>query len=106
MLLELAIGDAYGAGFEYADEMLLENDLSHYVQHPRHNIKPGCYTDDTQMSIAIAETIISQAPWTPELLANNFVKAFKRDSREGYAGRFYEFVYRHSLMIWGRCNGI
>lgn len=35
MLLELAIADAYGAGFEYADEMLVNNDLSQYVEHPR-----------------------------------------------------------------------
>jgi ADP-ribosyl-[dinitrogen reductase] hydrolase len=38
MLLELAIGDAYGAGFEYVSPDFVEryNDLSSYVQHPRH----------------------------------------------------------------------
>ncbi|MEH2047808.1 hypothetical protein [Nostoc sp.] len=35
MLLELAIADAYGAGFEYADKMIVNNDLSRYVEHPR-----------------------------------------------------------------------
>jgi ADP-ribosyl-[dinitrogen reductase] hydrolase len=30
MLLELAGADAYGAGFEYADEMIVNNDLSRY----------------------------------------------------------------------------
>lgn len=96
MLLELAIGDAYGAGFEYASQELVEryNDLSGYVQHPRYQLKPGCYTDDTQMSIAIAETIISQEPWTPEVLATRFVETFKRDQREGYASRFYQFLLR------------
>ncbi|QBD80454.1 ADP-ribosylglycohydrolase family protein [Ktedonosporobacter rubrisoli] len=51
MLLELAIGDAYGAGFEYVDPEMIrrQNNLSHYVKHPRHAIRPGCYTDDTQM---------------------------------------------------------
>ena len=46
MLLELAIGDAYGAGFEYVDtEMILQqNNLSGYVKHPRHHIQPGSYT--------------------------------------------------------------
>lgn len=92
MLLALAVGDAYGAGFEYADEMIVHNDLTGYVQHPRHNIKPGCYTDDTQMSIAIAETIVSQAAWTPQVLASNFVTAFHRDPREGYAKKFYSFL--------------
>ena len=56
MLLELAIGDAYGAGFEYADIGIIRqhNTLARYVQHPRHNIRPGAYTDDTQMTLAIA----------------------------------------------------
>lgn len=94
MLLELAIGDAYGAGFEYASPQLIEacNDLSGYVQHPKHKIEPGSYTDDTQMSLAIAESIVSREPWTAEVLANSFVTAFKRDPREGYAGRFYDFL--------------
>lgn len=94
MLLELAVGDAYGAGFEYADQEIIDqyNDLSRYIQNPRHPLVPGCYTDDTQMSIAIAETIVSQKPWTPEVLAEAFVTAFKRDQREGYAGRFYQFL--------------
>jgi len=92
MLLELAIADAYGAGFEYADEMLVNNDLSRYVQHPRFRLIPGNYTDDTQMSIAIAEVIVAQAPWTPEVLAESFVTAFKRDPRLGYARNFYNFL--------------
>ncbi len=94
MLVELAIGDAYGAGFEFApDEFVAtHNTLSAYVQHPRYTQKPGSYTDDTQMSLAIAETLIANDPWTPEVLASRFVTAFKRDPRQGYASRFYEFL--------------
>jgi len=94
MLRELAVGDAYGAGFEYAPEMASYNDLSRYVRHPRHRLFPGAYTDDTQMSLAIAEVIVSGADWTPLNLANAFVAAFKRDPREGYASGFYDFL-RH-----------
>lgn len=96
MLLELAIGDAYGAGFEYASSDLVQcyNDLSRYVQHPRHQLKPGSYTDDTQMSLAIAQAIVAQEPWTPEVLATRFVETFKRDPREGYASRFYQFLLK------------
>jgi ADP-ribosyl-[dinitrogen reductase] hydrolase len=96
MLLELAVGDAYGAGFEYADAaMVLQyNNLSRYVRHPRYRLKPGCYTDDTQMSLAIAETIVAGEPWVPEVLASRFVATFKRDPREGYASRFYQFLLR------------
>jgi len=94
MLIELAIGDAYGAGFEYVNKQYVveHNDLSIYVPHPRHNTGLGRYTDDTQMTIAIVEAMLSQDDWTPETLAKYFVEAFQRDPREGYAGRFYTFL--------------
>ncbi|HVU69316.1 MAG TPA: ADP-ribosylglycohydrolase family protein [Ktedonobacteraceae bacterium] len=94
MLLEMAIGDAYGAGFEYADIAMIrrQNDLSRYVKHPRHRIQPGAYTDDTQMSLALAEAIVSGKPWEPRMLAHQFVVAFQRDPREGYAQGFYNFL--------------
>jgi hypothetical protein len=86
MLLELAIGDAYGAGLEYADELVSQyNNLAGYMQHPRHGTAPGQYTDDTQMSIAVAEAIVSGEPWTPKLLADALVRAFRRDPRDGNA---------------------
>ncbi len=94
MLIELAIGDAYGAGFEYVSDRIVreQNDLARYVQHPRHSTRPGCYTDDTQMSIAVAEALLCGEPWTPQLLARHFVTAFQRDPREGYAQGFFAFL--------------
>ena len=93
MLLELAIGDAYGAGFEYTSKHVPErNNLSAYLRHPRHNTQPGQYTDDTQMSLAIAEAIVSEDTWTPLYLVRRFVEVFHRDLREGYASRFYAFL--------------
>jgi ADP-ribosyl-[dinitrogen reductase] hydrolase len=85
VLVELAVGDAYGAGFEYVDQSAVwaGNDLSRYVAHPRHRIAPGSYTDDTQMSLAVAEAIVDDLAWTPEALAAKFVQVFKRDPREG-----------------------
>lgn len=69
-----------------------QNNLSHYVKHPRHDIQPGSYTDDTQMSLSIAEAIISGGPWKPAMLAQKFVEVFQRDPREGYATGFYHFL--------------
>lgn len=90
MLLELAIGDAYGAGFEYAPPSDgRPNDLSGYVQHPRLAIAPGCYTDDTQMSLAVAEMVLSGQPWDAAALAERFVAAFRRDPRAGYSRRLH-----------------
>ena len=98
MLIELAIGDAYGAGFEYLDRKDVQpyNDLS-YRQHPKHlGTKPGMYTDDTQMSLAIAELILEEQDWTPLNIANKFVEVFKRDPREGYAEGFYHFLRKNT----------
>jgi ADP-ribosylglycohydrolase len=95
MLLELAVGDAYGAGFEYAPDDLVRkhNDATRYLQHPRHRgTKPGMYTDDTQMSLAIAEGLVAGDRWTPLHVAARFVDVFRRDPREGYASRFYAFL--------------
>ncbi|WP_390624114.1 ADP-ribosylglycohydrolase family protein [Fodinicola feengrottensis] len=90
MLVELAVGDAYGAGFEYADPDFVasNNTLNRYVQHPKHSgIRPGQYTDDTQMTLAVAELLVSNEPWTEGSVADKFVEVFRRDPREGYAGR-------------------
>jgi ADP-ribosylglycohydrolase len=95
MLLELAIGDAYGAGFEYVSDDVIRrhNTLAGYVQHPRHHSTlPGMYTDDTQMSLAVAEALVSGERWSPEMLAEHFVRAFKRDPRDAYARNFQAFL--------------
>ncbi|GIJ67657.1 ADP-ribosylglycohydrolase family protein [Virgisporangium ochraceum] len=94
MLVELAVGDAYGAGFEYANPEVVRrhNDLSGYRPHPLDGIPAGNYTDDTQMSLAIAETLVDGLDWTPSVLAAKFVEVYKRDPRRGYAGRFQAFL--------------
>src|SRR5258708_745102 len=96
MLIETAVADAFGAGYEYNDEALKKwgGDLDKgYVQHHKHvGIRPGMYTDDTQMSLAIAEAIICKEPWTPKTIAKHFLKAFLRDQRKGYAHRFQKFL--------------
>ncbi|WP_406288331.1 ADP-ribosylglycohydrolase family protein [Embleya sp. NBC_00896] len=64
------------------------NTLAGYVQHPRHrDVLPGRYTDDTQMSIAVAEWLLGDDHGIP-VLADLFVRAYKRDARAGYARGF------------------
>jgi ADP-ribosylglycohydrolase len=50
------------------------------------------YTDDTQMSLALAELLVEGVAWTPVNIASKFVQVFHRDPREGYAGGFYTFL--------------
>ena len=94
MLLEAAIGDAFGAGYEYVKHKGLHNvEKLSYVQHPRHrDTNPGMYTDDTQMSIAIAELLVSDKEFTAYNVADYFVTCFHRDPRGGYAKGFYQFL--------------
>lgn len=93
MLLEIGIGDAYGAGFEFSSKEKVDtyNDLTCYHEHEL-GIQAGCYTDDTQMSLAIAEMLIENTEWTKKNIANKFVECFKRDEREGYSKGFYSFL--------------
>lgn len=95
MLVELAIGDAYGAAFEYAPPAMVaeHNTVTDYYRHPTHTgLEPGRYTDDTQMTLALAELLVDGAEWTPRTLAAKFVEVFHRDPRVGYATRFQGFL--------------
>lgn len=91
MLLELTVGDAYGGCFEFAREPFLSqnNTLEGYVQHPRFkNQKPNAYTDDAQQTIALAELLVSDQPWTRENIADKFYEVYHRDVRVGYSRGF------------------
>ncbi len=95
MLVELAIGDAYGGSFEHAYPSFVaeHNKLTGYVPHPGQlGVPAGRYTDDTQMTIAIAEVLVSGRRWTPLLLAEQFVRAYHRDPHDGYAPRFHQLL--------------
>ncbi|QXV60619.1 ADP-ribosylglycohydrolase family protein [Amycolatopsis sp. TNS106] len=95
MLVELAIGDAYGGSFEHAYPSFVaeHNKLTGYVPHHGQPGAPaGRYTDDTQMTIAIAEVLVSGRRWTPLLLAEQFVRAYHRDPHDGYAPRFHQLL--------------
>lgn len=94
-MIELAIGDAYGGGFEYAPAAFVaaHNTVDGYVAHPTHTgIPAGHYTDDTQMTLAIAEALADGVEWTPLNLAERFVEVFRRDERAGYASGFHAFL--------------
>ncbi|MFW2073057.1 ADP-ribosylglycohydrolase family protein [Acinetobacter gerneri] len=93
MLTEIAIADAYGAGFEFCaqEKIISNNNLEMYSKHELYDIS-GKYTDDTQMSIAIAEFILSGEEWTKENVASKFLECFKRDVRLGYSEGFYSLL--------------
>lgn len=95
-LLACALGDAYGAGFEFAPAARVKahNNLTGYIQHQKwKGLKPGRYTDDTQMAMGLLEHMLSDPPtFTPLRLAERWVEGFHRDVRAGYAGGFYKLL--------------
>jgi ADP-ribosyl-[dinitrogen reductase] hydrolase len=97
-LLNIAVADAYGAGFEFLDldEVKQKNKLTEYLPHNLDGNIAGKYTDDTQMSIAIAELLIAEDIWTKEIVAKYFLNAFKRDERKTYSSGFYELLKKSS----------
>lgn len=95
MLPEIAIADAYGAGYEFASlDVVMARDRVNlsYVPHPKGEIPAGHYTDDTQMSIALAEMLVDGVEITKESAASKFVEVFKRDPRRGYSSKFYDLL--------------
>lgn len=96
MIIEAAIGDAYGAGFEFKDlSFITENNiLKQYFSHGLYSEIYRQYTDDTQMAVAIAELLLEDEEWTPEKVADKFVEVFHRDKRRGYSGRVYNALYK------------
>lgn len=98
LLLRIAQGDALGAACEHVelprDQAVLDAALRFdgYGAHPWHDLPAGRYTDDTQMSIAVAEVLLGPEPFTREAFADAFVACFKRDERAGYARGFQAFL--------------
>jgi ADP-ribosyl-[dinitrogen reductase] hydrolase len=103
MLLRIAQGDAYGMATEYLElptyQKVKDQALrfERYGKHPAFDIKAGHYTDDTQMSIAVSETLLGYNPHRELGLlkaqfADAFVKCYKRDPRLGYSKNFQAFL--------------
>jgi len=90
MLPEIAIGDAYGAAFEFAPKKFLrENNDFQYHPHPkRADFGKGNYTDDTQMSIGTALFMLSEEHISQLNIAKFYVQAYKDNPIDGYARGF------------------
>ena len=87
VLLGTAIGDALGVPFETKllnNKELLEWDGSTYLGSEHHKLKPGQYSDDTQMSIVVAESLIANSGFNPDDLAQRYLSWIKSGLARGY----------------------
>jgi ADP-ribosylglycohydrolase len=87
MLLELAAADGFGFAFEMHSAAFVKkhNSIAKYIA--KRSSKTN-YTDDTQMTLGIAEALLESDEWTPLFVAEKFVRAFRRDPQRGYARGF------------------
>lgn len=108
MLLRIAQGDAYAMACEYCERHPEEpeykelREIKRYLSHPTyHKLPPGTYTDDTQMSIAVAEVLLydKTGDWDDKLeefgtetFAERFWLAHHRDPRDGYSRPFQRIL--------------
>jgi len=93
--LGFAIGDALGATVEFLTpgEIAAQYGVHEHITGGGWlRLKPGQITDDTQMSLAVAEALLKNPHPSALEWAEHFVSAFHRDRREGYAQRFYDFL--------------
>lgn len=90
MLLGIAIGDAFGAGYEMQPRWKVLKYFTLKKYSRKKEWKKGKYTDDTQMSIAVAETMLEE--FNKINLANKFIEAYKRDPHSGYTRGFTQVL--------------
>lgn len=95
MMLNGAVGDAWGACFEFRDRSQgWPVETWRYSTNPQYSvIGGGRYTDDTQQAIAVAETVLS-GPVTRERIAEALVRCYRRDPRQGYSRRMQGLMDR------------
>lgn len=96
-LLACALGDAYGAGFEFASAKFIakHNRMQDYISHPKFGQDPGRYTDDTQMAMGLCEHLLDNTKdgrWNTIPLANRWLGCFRRDPHTGYSKGFYALL--------------
>jgi ADP-ribosylglycohydrolase len=79
LIRTIAIADALGAPYEFADQ----EKRSKYDG----SMNLGIYTDDTQMTLAIAEHMLFDCRMSQESYAESFIESYRRDPRGGYSKR-------------------
>lgn len=93
-LATMAIGDSYGMKYEFAVHATdkTADDLFH-GPHPKFTEYPvGHYTDDTQMSLANLELLMSGSELTAQAFAEKWLEAFKRDPHHGYSRHMWKVL--------------
>lgn len=87
VLLGGAIGDALGVPFETKqadDPLLVDWDGKTFLGSQHHRLEPGQYSDDTQFSLAVAQSLIQNKGFDPDDLSKRYVELFTSKTIRGY----------------------
>lgn len=87
VLLGGAIGDSLGMFAEKraADDLLLVNwDGKTFLSSEYHKLNAGQWTDDTQLSIIVAESLIKNHGFNPTSISEDYLKWFDSGKARGY----------------------
>src|SRR5277367_1079746 len=87
VLLGTAIGDALGVPFETKlpnFELLTAWDGETFLGSEHHKLQPGQFSDDTQMSLMVAESLIDNHGFNPTDLAARYVDWIVSKRARGY----------------------
>lgn len=87
VLLGTAVGDALGVPFETKlvnHPELVKWDGKSFVGSQHHKLQPGQYSDDTQMSLMVAESLVDNKGFNPEDLAGRYVDWIVSGRARGY----------------------
>lgn len=100
MLIQAAVGDAYGAAFEFTKTPRIPNDLSTFGYHPKggYGMGLGTYTDDTMRAIANATVLLDCRivdRFRPDAYVRALLDVYEEDRREGWSGRFQAMLAAH-----------
>ena len=93
MIFEMAVADAYAIPFEFVKDPQFPNDLKTYHQHPKYDLKPSQYTDDTMRSMAVARWIIRGHIHDPVNFISHLQAEYGKDpSRQGWSRGFQKLL--------------
>jgi ADP-ribosylglycohydrolase len=98
MFIEMAVGDAYGAAFEFTKTPAIPNDLSRYGSHPKGELPEAAFTDDTLRAVANARVLLSgdeDDAYRAEAYAQAYLDAHALDHRKGWSTRFQQILEQH-----------
>lgn len=87
VLLGTAVGDALGVPFEkktFDSQELKEWDGRSYLGSAHHKLLPGQYSDDTQMSLMVAESLLESKGFNPDDLSQRYVHWITSGIARGY----------------------